>query len=70
MQEFQSIIYGGTNLGVVQQVECGIWDAVVEGSSPFIQTKQVETASLFCKYSRVDIAEVRRFESYPPDKGI
>jgi len=30
----------------------------------------VETASLFCKYSRVDIAEVRRFESYPPDKGI
>ena len=49
MQEFQSIIYGGTNLGVVQQVECGIWDAVVEGSSPFIQTKQVETAQCSAK---------------------
>ena len=50
MQEFQNIIYGGTNLGVVQQVECGIWDAVVEGSSPFIQTKQVETAQCSAKW--------------------
>ena len=27
-------------LGVVQLVECGIWDAVAEGSSPFTQTEE------------------------------
>ena len=70
MQEFQSIIYGGTNLGVVQQVERGIWDAGVGGSSPFIQTKSEGNGSIVLQTSRVDIAEFVGLNPTHLTKGI
>ena len=72
MQEFQSIIYGGTNLGVVQQVERGIWDAEVGGSSPFTQTKESnsnrQNARQVAQWVRaLDFTKRFEFESQPTE---